>query len=653
MPNSTGNKLLHTMKSHLHIHHDYKHEKQPTIPPKPKLPYNPYGLNTVSQKHTNGAFSDEVIHPISLPNLSADINDYLPLPFQQKSTNFEEKFKDLQQDYIANGGSAMIRKVVLKEENNEKIYALKKFALFKTESVDSYYRRTTSEFILTHSMHHLHVVEVLEMVKLQLEIPRAWGMIMVNYPCDFYKIIRSPKWKYTSIEEKLCCFKQVCLGLKYIHEQDICHLDIKPDNILVTKHGVLKITDFGCSVTGHETHGDFNSPVQMYQKLLGTPPYQAPEVTGYKMIHKTERKPYCPFKFDYYSLGLLLFVIIVGKTPFLDSIEWDHNFKTFVHDHNEYVETHPTFLLNDEKTIPRFTRSAFANTYGHVGDWVRTWWRFCDPNPITRLTLRDLFKDEWFQSIGICIDEMEYECNFIHHNHKDLNFLVPYGKEHDIEKVHRYGGGLKSRSNTISRSRGMSSSTISSLAHEQKYSSLIPKDIETPLDVINKRRGSHIASHSLGYKNRGLNKSESGVHLSSVPISSSSSSDVSYVKFSLAEDSDAALVDTPPFAEYPTDNNDVRIKTDDQLISLQSLEIQGANMSVSNTTLDLYKDVPVDGTIEHQYNFYYPDGETMHFEFTSENYREAEKFMVVDFEDVVKSVINVISHDHSSITELI
>lgn len=651
MPSSTGNKLLNTVKSHLHLNHDLKQEKHVSVPAKPILPYNPYGLNTLKQKQTNGALSDDVVHPISLPNLSADINDFLPAAYHQMSTNFEVKFKDLQQDYIANGGSAMIRRVKLKDDAKDRIYALKKFALFKTESLESYYHRTSSEFILTRSMHHVHVVEVLEMVKLQLEIPRAWGMIMASYPCDFYKIIRSPKWKYTSIEEKLCCFKQIALGLKYIHEQDVCHLDLKPDNILVSRHGVLKITDFGCSVTGHEIHGDFNSPIQKYRKLLGTPPYQAPESTRYKLMGKKERKPYCPFTFDYYSLGLLLFVIIVGKTPFLDSIDLDKNYKIFVHDYNAYVESHPTFLLNDKITIPRSNRSAFANSYGYAGDWVRTWWRLCDPNPETRMILKDLFKDEWFQSIGICIDEIEYECNFVHHNYKGLQFSVKYGKENGIDKVHRYGGGIRSRSNTISKPRGMS---FGSSLHEHKYSSLIPKDIGKSYELINKRRGNHHVSHLMSCKNKELNKSNSECHLNSIPISSSSSSCCSYNKSSTMEDSDAIVFDAPVLQKHPSITIDNENKTDDQLVSLQSLQVQNANISTYTTTGEIaLPNIHAGGDGDNRYNFYYPDGETMHYEFTPESYLGDEKFMLIDPTDVIKCISNVMSHEHSSITELI
>lgn len=635
-----GNKLLSSVKSAILGAPEKKNEKQTSgavmVPLKPKLPYNPYGLNGLAPKIENSALADDIAHPVSLADLSVDINDYLPAEFKQETTNFEAKYKDLQQDYIGNGGSAMIRRVVRKNSDDGVVYALKKFAVFRNESVQSYCKRTTCEFILTHSMHHLHVVDVLEMVKLQLEIPRTWGMIMLNYPCDFYKIIKSPKWKYTSIEEKLCCFKQIAIGLRYIHEEDICHLDLKPDNILVTKHGVLKITDFGCSVVGHEIHGDFNSPIVQYKKLLGTPPYQAPETTIYKFTAKSERKPYCPFKFDYYSLGLMLFVIIVSKAPFVNSHDSDSNFKKYHSDYTNLTDLHPAFLQNDANVIPRGTRSLFANSYGFAGDWVRIWWRLADPNPETRMTLRDLFHDEWFQSIGVCIDELEYQCNFIHHNYLNNknDFQVLHGQESQNEKVHRHGGGIRRRSSTILRHRSTScapamNSTSSSESSSYRYTSLIPKDVGANTNhFITQRRSSLPPSHSLI-----MNGSNATNHNNTFYLNPNASTDKSSHSSSISECHSKNV---------PTTDDNSRSFDTQPLVSLQKL-----NLGSENTTEEKHTH------FNQNYNFYYPDGETMHFEFTKEDYADPNKFMVIPVDDVESALQNVVSHEHYSIMETI
>ncbi|GMF01454.1 unnamed protein product [Ambrosiozyma monospora] len=154
-------------------------------------------------------------------------------------------------------------------------------------------------------MKHLHTVKIYELVKLPAQLQRSWGMIMELYPVDLLTVIKRRSWNSVPFAEKLCFFKQICLALKYMHEQDIVYLDLKPENILVTESGVLKITDFGCCLFGHEEPGNFKSAVKKSKKMLGTPPYQPPEVGAMKNVLLKERSPYDQFKFDYWSLGMI------------------------------------------------------------------------------------------------------------------------------------------------------------------------------------------------------------------------------------------------------------------------------------------------------------------------------------------------------------
>eukprot|EP01102_Stenamoeba_stenopodia_P010751 TRINITY_DN3266_c0_g1_i1.p1 TRINITY_DN3266_c0_g1~~TRINITY_DN3266_c0_g1_i1.p1 ORF type:complete len:727 (-),score=146.31 TRINITY_DN3266_c0_g1_i1:37-2217(-) len=111
---------------------------------------------------------------------------------------------------------------------------------------------------------------------------------------DLIKAIERPLTE----NELLCTILQVVKGLTYLHNNRIIHRDMKPQNILVTSLGVMKITDFG--VSGHLESG------QQAKTCVGTPLYMAPEIfLG---------EPY-DFKADIWSLGITIIHMADGHAP--------------------------------------------------------------------------------------------------------------------------------------------------------------------------------------------------------------------------------------------------------------------------------------------------------------------------------------------------
>lgn len=90
-------------------------------------------------------------------------------------------------------------------------------------------------------------------------------------------------------------FKQVAIGLKFLHSNSITHQDINPSNLLIFLDGVAKITDFGFV---HSVQSSFN--------MAGTPAYQAPEVFD-AFDEDNEGLVLDPEKEDVYALGVSLF----------------------------------------------------------------------------------------------------------------------------------------------------------------------------------------------------------------------------------------------------------------------------------------------------------------------------------------------------------
>jgi serine/threonine protein kinase/tetratricopeptide (TPR) repeat protein len=111
--------------------------------------------------------------------------------------------------------------------------------------------------------------------------------------------------------ERLELFMAVCHAIQHAHQKGIIHRDIKPSNILVTLHDgvpVPKVIDFGIAKA---THGELTDKTiyTQFQQFIGTPAYISPEQAEMSGLDMDTRS-------DIYSLGVLLYELLVGRTPF-------------------------------------------------------------------------------------------------------------------------------------------------------------------------------------------------------------------------------------------------------------------------------------------------------------------------------------------------
>jgi serine/threonine protein kinase len=126
------------------------------------------------------------------------------------------------------------------------------------------------------------------------------GIPITQY-CDEQKL---------SIQERLELFVPVCQAIQHAHEKEIVHRDIKPSNVLVTLFDgrpVPKVIDFGVAKATQQLT---NKPlVTADGQFLGTPVYMSPEQAGSGSQSVDARS-------DIYSLGVLLYELLVGQPPF-------------------------------------------------------------------------------------------------------------------------------------------------------------------------------------------------------------------------------------------------------------------------------------------------------------------------------------------------
>ncbi|KAL5062484.1 hypothetical protein RYX36_024221 [Vicia faba] len=200
-------------------------------------------------------------------------------------------------------------------------------------------------------INHPNVVKIFEVMASKTKIYIVLELVSGGELFD--KIATNGRLKE---DEARSYFQQLINAVDYCHSRGVYHRDLKPENLMLDTNGVLKVSDFGLS-TYSQQEGE------LLRTACGTPNYVAPEVIN--------DRGYVGSTSDIWSCGVILFVLMAGYLPFDEP--------------------------NQIALYRKIGRAEFTCPPWFSPEAKKVLKAILNPNPLTRIKIPELLKDEWFK----------------------------------------------------------------------------------------------------------------------------------------------------------------------------------------------------------------------------------------------------------------
>lgn len=165
---------------------------------------------------------------------------------------------------------------------------------------DEFVKKFSNEALSAARLTHVNIVSVYDIGEDLIEGKKIHYIVMEYVNGETLKDLIDRK-KIISNHDIIDYSIQISQALNQAHSSNIIHRDIKPQNILMDKYGLLKVTDFGIARVST------NATITYTSSILGTVHYISPEQAKGKFVDE---------KSDLYSLGVVMYEMATGKVPF-------------------------------------------------------------------------------------------------------------------------------------------------------------------------------------------------------------------------------------------------------------------------------------------------------------------------------------------------
>ncbi|XP_073687139.1 serine/threonine-protein kinase 17A [Garra rufa] len=273
-----------------------------------------------------------------------------------RSEPFTEHYDVIPGKELGRGKFAVVRKCV--EKSTGKAYAAKYMR-----------KRRKGQDCRTEIIHEIGVLELAaacpRVVNLHQVYETASEMVLVlEYAAggEIFNQCVADRDEAFKEEDVKRLMRQILEGVSFLHRNNVVHLDLKPQNILLTSEsplGDIKVVDFGLS--------RLVSSSQEIREIMGTPEYVAPEILNYEPISTAT---------DMWSIGVLAYVMLTGISPFLG----DDKQETFLNISQINVSYSEEELEHLDRAAIHFIKSLLIK------------------EPESRATAEDCLKHQWLQT---------------------------------------------------------------------------------------------------------------------------------------------------------------------------------------------------------------------------------------------------------------
>ncbi|RCK60588.1 Nitrogen permease reactivator protein [Candida viswanathii] len=356
---------------------------------------------------------------------------------------FSRRYSKIGEDLGAGAGGSV---KLLTRVSDHQTFAVKEFrAKYQNETKRDYAKKITGEYCIGSTLKHPNIIETVEIC---YENERIY-QVMEYCDYDLFAIVMSNKM---SREEINCCFKQILAGVHYLHSMGLAHRDLKLDNCVIDKRGIVKIIDFGSAVVFSYP---FTKTLIEAQGIVGSDPYLAPEVCVFNK--------YDPRPVDVWSAAIIYCCMMLKKFPWKVPKLSDSSFKLFatrgefipisemlkktpndmeksnsngsgsglsnLQDISEALEDEitstpkPASSESTEKETKASDTTSTSNGKDHTSsetganrlllalpeDCRKVIGRMVELAPACRITIDEVFNDPWLKSVSMCTVEETYQ----------------------------------------------------------------------------------------------------------------------------------------------------------------------------------------------------------------------------------------------------